>query len=164
MQAIDVRRSIRSYTDQPVEEEKLTAVLEAGRKAPSAKNRQMWHFYVVSNPQLRAQITALSSNQKMISEAPICLLVTATDDYVMGCRVPAYVVDPSIALSFMILEAAQQGLGTCWIGSFDQDGIRKLLALPENEFIIGFTPLGYPNEQPRQKTTKSAQEVITYLR
>jgi len=164
MKEIDNRRSIRSYLAKEIEEEKLIAVLEAGRKAPSAKNRQMWHFYVVSNKERKDKIMELSSNQKMIGEAPVCILVTATDDYMMRCRVPAYVVDASIALSFMLLEAQHQGLGTCWIGSFDQDGIKKYLELPENETIIGLTPLGYPDEMPREKTTKDFEEVVSYLK
>ena len=164
MKEIDDRRSIRAYLDKEVEEEKLTAVLEAGRKAPSAKNRQMWHFYVVSNIELKKQLTALCSDQSMIAEAPICLLVTATDDYTMRCKIPAYVVDSTIALSFMMLEAEHQGLGTCWIGSFDQDGIKELLELPENETIVGLTPLGYANQAPREKTTKDLAEVVSYFR
>lgn len=164
MKEIENRRSIRSYLAKEVEEEKLTAVLEAGRKAPSAKNRQMWHFYVVSNKELKAKITELSGGQKMIDQAPICLMVTATDDYMMRCKVPAYVVDSSIALSFMLLEAEHQGLGTCWIGSFDQDKIKELLGIPVNETIIGFTPLGYTDEAPREKTTKDMEEVVSYIK
>ena len=164
MKTIDTRRSIRSYLPQEVEEEKLIAVLEAGRKAPSAKNRQMWHFYAVLNDEKRKEITRLSSDQKMLEEAPVCIIVTATDDYVMRCRVPAYVVDATIALSFMMLEAEHLDLGTCWIGSFDQDGIKELLDIPGNETVIGLTPLGYPNETPREKTTKDFDEVVTYIR
>jgi len=160
---IEQRRSIRAYLPTEVEEEKLLAILEAGRKAPSARNRQMWHFYVVSNPDLKTKIKALSRDQAMIEQAPICLVITATDDYVMGCKIPAYVVDPTIALSFMMLEATNQGLATCWIGAYDQDALKELLNLPAGETIIGMTPLGYAGQEPSARSYKSLEEIVTYL-
>lgn len=163
MKEIDERRSVRSYQNKEVEEEKLIAVLNAGRVAPSARNRQMWHFYVIKNPDIKKEITALSRNQEMIEQAPICIVVSATDDYMMSCKIPAYVVDPTLALANIMLEARYQGLGTCWIGSFDQDALKALLKLPEEETIIGLTPLGYPNETPRERNYKSIDEIVTYI-
>ena len=164
MKEIELRRSIRSYLSTPIEEEKLQAVLEAGWKAPSAKNRQMWHFYVVSEPEIKKEITRLSRNQKMIEEAPVCIIACATDDYMMSCKIPAYIVDTSIALSFMLLEAVHQGLSTCWIGAFEQDEVKKLLNIPENETIVGLTPLGYANQDPAASSNKPFEEVFTFIR
>jgi len=164
MQTINKRRSVRSYLDKEVEEEKLLAVLEAGRLAPSARNRQEWHFYVLTNKELKEKLMALSRDQEMIVQAPICIVVTATDQYMMGCNIPAYVVDPTLALGYMLLEAQEQGLGTCWIGSYDQEKIKELLNIPESETVIGFTPLGYPDGAVRERTYKTLDEIVTYIK
>ena len=164
MKAIDSRRSVRSYLAKAVEEEKLLAVLEAGRLAPSAKNRQAWHFYVVTNPEIKHGICVITHSQAMVDEAQVCIVVSATDDYVMGCKIPAFVVDPTIALSFMMLEASEQGLGTCWIGKYDQDELKALLNLPDNETIVGLTPLGYPNGEANSRNYKSLEEIVTYIK
>ena len=164
MKTIEERKSIRSYLDKEVEEEKLLAVLEAGRLAPSARNRQQWHFYVVSNVEYKKAIMAISRDQSMIAEAPILLVVTATDDYVMGCKIPAYVVDPTIALTHMLLEANAQGLGTCWIGSYDQDAIKEILSIPVTETVVGITPLGYANDVGRERSRKELTEIVSYIK
>ena len=164
MKAIDSRRSVRSYLDKEVEEEKLLAVLEAGRLAPSAKNRQAWHFYVVTNPETKHEICVITDNQAMVDEAPVCIVVVATDDYVMGCKIPAFVVDSTIALSFMMVEASEQGLGTCWIGKYNQDQLKALLNLSDNETVIGLTPLGYPKGGVSPKNLKSFEDIVTYIK
>ena len=164
MQAIDKRHSVRAYLDKEVEEKKLLAVLEAGRLAPSARNRQEWHFYVITNKELKKEIMMISREQEMIEQAPVCLVITATDDYMMGCKIPAYVVDPTLALGYMLLEAEEQGLGTCWIGSYDQEKVKALLNLPENETVIGLTPLGYANGGTKEHNRKPLAEIVTYVK
>ena len=164
MQAIDNRYSVRAYLDKEVEEAKLQAILQAGRKAPSARNRQEWHFYVVTNKEIKREIMVISGDQEMIDQAPVCIVVTATDQYMMRCKVPAYVVDPTLALSFIMLEAQEQGLGTCWIGSFDQDKLKELLSLPEGETVIGLTPLGYGNNGTIERQRKALEDIVTYIK
>ncbi len=164
MKTIDERYSVRAYLDKEVEEEKLLAVLEAGRLAPSARNRQERHFYIITNPELKEEIMMISRQQEMLVEAPILIVVTATDDYMMGCKIPAYIVDPTLALGYMLLEAQNQGLGTCWVGSYDQDALKALLKLPSNETVVGITPLGYGNGGTRERDRKPLSEITTYIK
>lgn len=160
---ISERRSIRNYLSKEVEKEKIDLVLEAGRLAPSARNRQKWKFYVVQKSETREKLREVCRNQKQITEAPVALVICAVDEYTMGCGISADVVDCSIALSFMMLQAEGMGLGTCWLGAFDQAGVKGLLNIPENETIIAVTPLGYPNEKPAPRPRKDLAEISVYL-
>lgn len=160
---ISERRSIRNYKSDVVEKEKIDLVLEAGRLAPSARNRQKWKFYVVQNEETRVKLREVCRNQKQITEAPVSLIICAVDEYIMGCGISADVVDCSIALSFMMLQAEEIGLGTCWLGAFDQAGVKSLLNIPENETIVAVTPLGYPDEKPAPRPRKELEEVVVYL-
>ncbi len=164
MEAIEKRRSIRSYKNQSIEEDKLLKVLEAGRLAPSALNRQMWHFYVVSNPDLIQQLQVNCRNQKQVGEAPVIIVVCSTLERVMSCGQKASTVDCSIALSFMMLEAETQGLGTCWLGSFDEPAVKQTLNIPSEYDVVAITPLGYPNEQPAARPRKTLDEIVTYIK
>ncbi len=164
METIKNRRSIRSYTNQAIEEEKLLAILEAGRLAPSALNRQKWHFYVVSNPEKIAQLQIDCRNQKFIGEAPVVIVICSTEERIMSCGQKASSIDCSIVLSFMLLEANNQGLGTCWLGSFEESDVKKNLGIPQEYVVVGITPLGYPNENPAARPRKSLEEIVTYVK
>lgn len=160
---IRARKSIRSYEPREVEEEKLQKVLEAGRLAPSARNRQEWKFVAVKNPGLRGAMKEACCNQKMVAEAPVDLVICATQCGRMNCGQDAGTVDCSIALSFMMLQAAELGLGTCWLGAFDADKVSKVLSLPEEWTPVAVTPLGYPAEAPAARLRKKSDEVILVL-
>ena len=164
MDAIKSRKSARAYKSVPVEPEKLAAVLEAGRLAPSASNRQQWRFYVVTNPQVKQQLMQDCRNQKFVAEAPVCLVVCDTDDRTMSCGQSASTVDCSIALSFMLLEAEELGLSCCWLGAFDAGKVRNTLNLPENETPVAVTPLGYASEPPAGRPRKALDEIVTYVK
>lgn len=160
MEAIEARKSIRAYSGQPIEAEKLDRVLEAGRLAPSAKNQQAWKFVVVTDPALRARMVEACSGQKFVGEAPAVLVVCADNRREMLCGQLACTVDCSIALSFMMLEAAEQGLGTCWLGAFSADAVRELLQIPEQYAVVAVTPLGYPAVDGNPRSRKSRDEVV----
>ncbi|HQJ79869.1 MAG TPA: nitroreductase family protein [Methanothrix sp.] len=130
MQAIRARRSIRNYLDSPVEEEKLLAVLEAGRLAPSARNMQDWRFIVVSDPATRQRLAEAARDQQFVAQAPLVIAACGTSDLVMTCGQPAYAIDVAIALDHMTLAAASLGLGSCWIGAFYEDRVKQILAVP----------------------------------
>jgi nitroreductase len=103
--AIGMRRSIRAYSDRLVEEEKLRKVLEAGRLAPSAKNRQEWKFIVVRDDVTRRKLAQAARGQRLVEQAPVTLVACAVEsEYVMPCGQPAYSIDVAIAFSFMVLE------------------------------------------------------------
>ena len=160
MEAIEARKSIRAYSDRPIEAEKLEKVLEAGRMAPSANNQQAWKFVVVTDAALREKLVDACSGQKFVGEAPAVLVGCADNQREMRCGQPARTVDCSIALSFMMLEAAEQGLGTCWLGAFYADAVRELLKVPAEYAIVAVTPLGYPAADGNPRSRKSMDEVV----
>ena len=162
MEAIKGRRSIRAYDSRPVEQDKLEAVLEAARLAPSARNRQTWQFIVVTDPAVKEKMADACNNQESVQQAPACIAVTDKEPGIMSCGQPVDAVDASIALSFMILKAHEEGLGTCWLGHFDKDKVRAALDIPENMSIVAVTPLGYPAETPDARARKPLGEVTSY--
>ena len=166
MSILDVvkkRRSVRKYKPAPVEEEKLAQVLEAGRLAPTANNAQQWKFIVVRDKDIIGKLVPACGGQSFIAEAPVILVVCAVgDERVMYCGQPAATVDCSIALSFMILEAAELGLGTCWLGYFNNDKVKRVLDIPAGNNVIAVTPLGYADEDPPPRPRKSVSEVVAY--
>lgn len=160
MQAIEARRSIRHYTDQPVTDEELLAVLEAGRLAPSARNLQGWHFTAVRDASLRGALCTACNGQQMVAEAPAALVVWADGERMMGCGQSAATIDCSIALSFMLLRATELGLGSCWLGAFDQNAVKQLLGLPQEAVVVAVSPLGHPAETPAARPRKDPDEVF----
>ncbi|MCF6466664.1 nitroreductase family protein [Clostridium sp. Cult2] len=162
LSAIEGRRSIRKYSSKPVEEEKLLKVLEAARLSPSAKNRQEWKFVVARDPEIREKLTE-AIGQPFVGEAPIILVCCGTEtEGIMKCGQPRYTVDLSIATAYMILEAYEQGLGTCWLGSFDENMVKDVLDIPEEVRVVSITPLGYPDESPSPRPRKSLDQIVCY--
>jgi nitroreductase len=160
--AIQGRRSIRKYSSKAIEEEKLLKVLEAARLSPSARNQQEWKFIVVKDQETRERLTE-AIGQPFVGEAPIILVCCGTDpESIMKCGQPRYTVDLSIATAYMILEAYEQGLGTCWIGSFDEKMVKEVLGIPEKVRVVSITPLGYPDESPSPRPRKELDEIVTY--
>ena len=162
MEIIKGRRSIRAYSGKPVEKAKLEAVLDAARLAPSARNRQKWQFIIVTDPDIKAKMFEAAYEQPSVQQAPACIAVIDEEPGMMACGQPVDTVDASIALSFLILKAHEEGLGTCWLGHFDKDKVRAALGVPEHMSIIALTPLGYPAEQPEARPRKTLAEITRY--
>jgi len=161
MQAIRERRSVRAYQDRPVPEDVLTRLLEALRLAPSGGNRQLWKFVVVTDPAIRAELAAAARNQKFVAQAPVVIAgVGLSPDRVMSCGVPGDPVDVAIALDHLTLAAVEEGLGTCWVGAFDQDAVRRILGIPATAKVVELMALGYPDDAPRPKSRKSLAEIV----
>jgi nitroreductase len=160
-EAIRKRYSVRSYQDKPIEDAKLARVLDAGRTAPSARNRQEWKFVVARDGKVRGEL-AKAAGQEFIGKAPVVIAVVGlTPQAVMRCGIPTDPVDCAIAIDHMTLAAVAEGLGTCWIGSFDQGACRKVLAVPETARIIELLPMGYPAGPAKtEKPRKGAAEVV----
>jgi nitroreductase len=141
-EAIQARKSIRAYQDKPVPRDALERILEAGRLAPSARNTEPWHFIVVTNPEKRK---ALSKGMyaKFVAGAPLVIVVCgdkkASSDW--------YAVDASLAAENMVLTAVNEGLGTCFVGSFDEAGVKATLKVPENFEVLVMITVGYPQEK-----------------
>lgn len=161
--AISERRSIRAYQDKPVEDEKLKLVLEAARLAPSARNRQEWKFIVVKDSETRKKLAGAANGKQFVAEAPVLIVACATEaEYVMTCGQPAGTVDTSIALSFLILQAHELGLGTCWLGAYDESAVKEILGIPPHVRVVAMTPLGYPAQLPEAKPRKSLEEIVVF--
>jgi len=144
LEGIKQRRSVRKYDPKPVAERDLLAILEAGRQAPSAANRQPWHFVVVKDKEVRRKLAAACSGQAWMADAGVI---------VAGLGKPSinekwYAVDVAIAMQNMILAATALGYGTCWIGAFEHDRVRDLLEAPEDMCVVALTPIGVPADRP----------------
>jgi len=162
MQAVRARRSIRNFLDKSVEEEKLLAVLEAGRLAPSARNMQDWRFIVVRDAATRQRLAEAARDQQFVGQAPVVIAACGTSDLVMTCGQPAYAIDVAIALDHMTLAAASLDLGTCWIGAFYEDKVKEILGVPQEIRVVALLPLGYPAEQPGLRPRKSLDEIVAW--
>jgi nitroreductase len=161
--AISQRSSVRAYKTTDVEEDKLKKILEAARLSPSASNRQDWKFIMVRNKETKKKLAKAAFGQSFIGEAPVVIVSCGTDSKaVMGCGQPTHTVDVSIACAFMILQAYELGLGTCWIGAFNEDETKKILNIPEHVRVVAVIPLGYPDQPPSQKFRKSLNEILCY--
>jgi len=161
--AISQRGSVRAYKETGVEEDKLRKILEAARLSPSASNRQAWKFIVVKNRETRKKLASAALGQSFIGEAPVVIVACGTETKsMMLCGQPAYTVDVSIACAFMILQAYELGLGTCWIGAFKEDAVKKILGIPEFVRVVAMFPLGYPNQPLSQRFRKDLDQIVCF--
>jgi nitroreductase len=165
MDLIEKRRSIRSYKSQEVTEEDLNYVLEAFRKAPSAKNLQPWKLIVVRDRKKINDLAIACNNQTFLTEAPVLIVTCAIEDEaygMMGGYMNSYPIDIGIAMEHLILAATEKGLGTCWIGAFKEKLVKDLLEVPEDVRVVAITPLGYPAAEGRLKGRKPLTEIVCY--
>lgn len=162
-EAIKQRYSVRAYKSESVPEEKLNKVLEAARMAPSAHNAQEWKFVVVRDEQKR-QALFEAAGQGFLREAPVIIagVALAPEDIMRG-GAHTYAVDLAIAIDHMTLQAVEEGLGTCWVGSFSQETVKSALNIPEQYKVVALLSLGYPaDSRPSQKSRKSLEEIVCY--
>jgi len=144
---IRTRRSIRSYSPDPIPEDVLNRILDAARIAPSGSNRQPWRFIIVKDELLKQRLVSACNGQSFISEAPIIVVACGYDIHYnrggyMGKM--SMLIDVSISFTHLIQAARAEGLGTCWIGAFNNDEVKKLLGIPNEVNVVAITPLGYP--------------------
>jgi nitroreductase len=165
IRAIRERRSIRAYRDEPVEREKLLRVLEAGRLAPSSRNEQEWKFVVVQKKETIEKLYHACREEGFVKEAPVVIAACGTKaDYVMRCGQPAHSIDVSIAVTHMILRAADLGLGTCWLGSFYEDKVKEALGIPPEVRVVAVVTLGYSRFQPQPTSRKRLEDIVCFDR
>ena len=163
------RRSIRGYKDQDVSKEQLMKLIEAAQSAPSAGNCQPWHFYVVKDKKLQAEMKAGAYNQDFILSASACIVV-CTDSKRSEGRYGErgknlYVIqDTAAAILNILLCAKDMGLGTCWVGAFDEAKIADVLKLPEDFRPVGIIPVGYPaNDSYPPQNRRPIEEIVTFI-
>ena len=153
---IKQRRSVRSYLDKPVEREKIVMCLEAARLAPSACNSQPWKFIVVDNESLKNKLcdTAFRGLYKISAfarTAPVIIAIVSEKSKFwarVGGKIrdiQYYLIDIGIAGEHFVLQAQELGLGTCWIGWFDEQAVKSILHVPQDKRIDVLISLGYPD-------------------
>jgi len=160
-QTIRTRRSVRSFDTRPIEPEKLNRVLELATRAPSANNVQPWQFIVVEDEARRRDLARLTTGQMWVAEAPT-IVVCCGQRYLdrwSWLAEKMYLVDTTIAIDHLTLAARAEGLGTCWVGAFDDRGhagMKKLLGIPDGLDIVALAPIGYPadGDQAFQDTAR----------
>lgn len=160
---IRARYAVRAYRPDPVPDELLAQVLEAGRLAPTAANRQPIGIVVVHTAGREADLGRIYGREWFI-QAPLVLGV---------CTVPGEAwkrasfdgrsyadVDAAIVMDHLVLAATELGLGTCWVAAFDPDAAREVLALPDGVEPLLFTPLGFPADQPTAKVRRPLAALV----
>jgi nitroreductase len=157
------RCSVRAYRPDPVDDEKLRRVLEAGRLAPSAANRQPIHFYVIRDESLRQRLLEAYS-QQWFADAPVivCACHRSSEAWHRADGRSYADVDLAIAMDHLILAATAEGLGTCWIGAFKPDVLREILSIPPELEPVALTPIGYPASEPTSTPRKPLDEIVEY--
>jgi nitroreductase len=161
--AIQERRSIRKFLPTAIEKYKLLKILEAARLAPSAKNMQEWRFIVVEDAGIRAQLAKAANGQLFAADAPVIIVACGTaPEYIMPCGLPAFTLDVSIACTHMILEAWELGIGSCWLGAFNEAEVKKLLAIPTGVRVVAIIPFGYPAHKVAALPRKRLENIVSY--
>ncbi len=157
------RYSVRSYESKAVPEDTLNAVLEAGRLAPTAANRQAFRIVVIKTEKAKDKLLDIYRSEWFV-QAPVVLCVVSLpgENWIRRDGKNYADVDAAIVMDHLILAAADLGLGTCWIGAFDPDKARSLLSLPEGSEPVAFTPLGYPADEASIKKRKNLEDLVIY--
>jgi len=177
IELINLRQSVRRYTDKPVEKDKLDRCLEAAFLAPSACNAQPWRFIIVDDPVLVKKVAKETWNKlvafnKFVDQAPVIIVITIEKSPLVPTiggiiKDKEYpLIDIGIAADHFCLQATEEGLGTCMLGWFNEKPIQKLLNIPKNRRIgllisMGYEPEGY---KMRKKIRKDLSKVVSYNR
>jgi nitroreductase len=165
--AIMKRRSVRAFQSREVPQDVIDTLLACAVKAPTGGNRQPWFFYIVRDAHIKEELAA-ASGQAFLMQAPVVFVVCA-DPPRSGARYglrgsTLYCLqDTAAAVQNILLAATSMGLGTCWMGAFDEAKVAKALDCPENLRPVAMVPVGYPNETPTASDKRSLQEVTKHL-
>jgi len=153
------RRSIRRYENKDISEEVLQQILETGRQAPSAANRQPIHFVIVNDHDtLKFLCDTLFS--RFVKYAPLAIVGCADIKSLLTGKWA--VVDTTIAMQNMVIAAWALGIGSCWIGACNEEKVKELLKIPDKWKVVALVTLGYPAEQPKPRKKKSFEEMFSF--
>ena len=177
MNPIARRRSIRKYLAKPIEETTVLSLLESARVSPSGSNTQPWHFIVVRDESIKQALAKVSHNQEWMLSAPLFIACVAdmralvqTDEEIRidemspQNEVKRIIRDTAIATEHIVLEATNQGLGTCWVAWFVQNEIRPILGLSADKYLVAILTVGYPAEEPTQRKRSELKDMVHYDR
>ena len=162
LEAIRKRYSCRAYQDRSIERQKLDSILDAARLAPSAKNTQDWRFVVVTDKETKRQVAEATNRPEVFEKAGAIIAGCSNSDYVMRCGQAIGPIDVAIALEHICLQAAELGLGTCWIGSFDPKIVRRILGIPDDIVIIELMAVGYPADNRPEPKREPMDKIACY--
>ncbi len=159
------RRSYRFYKPDMPEKDKVERILEAARLAPTWANSQGVHYIVVQEPEKVKAVWKAIGQEKKFIDAPM-FIIGIISTYASGTNKSGekyYGVDFGICFEHLILAAAAEGLGTCWVGMFNEEKVKKLLKIPKKYRVLGLTPLGYPIKSKGEvKERKSIDQIVHY--
>lgn len=157
LQTILERRSVRKYKQDAIPVEQLQQILEAGRQAPTAANRQPWHIIVVSDPEQRQRVAEACNGQMWMADAAHILVAVGLPEVSKKW----YPVDIGITLENIVLAARSLGYGTCWIGAFDPAKVKAVCQIPADLEVVACTPLGVPDAAPAARPRKEWDELFS---
>jgi nitroreductase len=163
LKLVEARWSVRAYQSTPVEEEKLSQVLEAARLAPTAKNLQPFRLIVVHTRGRESELRRVY-DQEWFLQAPLVIFACAVpaEAWVREDGANLHQVDVAIVMDHLILAATALGLGTCWVASFDVEAAREVLGIPAAIEPLVVTPLGYPADEAGAKTRRPQADLVRY--
>ncbi len=157
------RVSIRKYSDEPLSDQQIERIVEAGRQAPSAKNRQAWRFIVVRDPDTRKGLESAAFGQEYIGQAPVTIALCTTNvEYKMPNGQLSYPIDLAFAAAFMLVQAEHEGLGACVVTTFNEQEVKTLLSVPYSMRVVMLLVAGYPDESPERPARHPFKRVVAY--
>lgn len=161
---IQKRRSIRGYSEQVVEDDKLERILEAVRQAPTACNKQPFRFLVIKDPAQKAMVCE-AYPQPWMKAAPLVVVALGNRDKAWHRLdgTSAHVIDVSIAMEHLVLAATAEGLGTCWVCAFDQAHLHAKMGIGSEWDVVAMTPLGYGTVTPKEPPRKSRDDLFAVI-
>ncbi|ODS38968.1 MAG: hypothetical protein A7316_06645 [Candidatus Altiarchaeales archaeon WOR_SM1_86-2] len=166
-EAIKKRRSIREYTEEQISNETMEQILDAGISAPSAGNLQSWEFILIRDQKKKEMISEAAYNQTFLSRASVLIVVCGNQErsaYRYGSRGKELycIQDTSAAIQNMLLASASLGIGTCWVGAFNENAVRKILKIPAGVRPVAIISLGYGAEKPGMPRRMNLKDVVHY--
>ena len=149
---INTRRSVRQFSDKDIPEDIIKKIMVTAGRAPSGSNRQNWKYILISDKSIQKKISGICKGQKFIAQCPVTVVICGKDmsaSYNRGNYMGelGMLVDTSISFTHFILAARAEGLGTCWVGLFDNEEMKKLLNVPDGWDVAAISPLGYPKKE-----------------
>lgn len=165
--AIEKRRSIRAFKSQDVPKRIVMKLIDAARCAPSAGNIQPWQFIIVTKPEIKKKLSEAALDQEFIENAPIVIVVCAdgplsSQRYGVRGETLYCIQDTAAAIQNIHLAACSLGLGSCWVGAFEEDQARAALHIPSEIRPVALVPIGYAAEKPQARRRKSVDEIAHY--
>jgi len=160
MSLLDVilsRRSIRRYEKKEIPKDVLDKIVEAGRQSPSAANRQPYRFVIVTDSEIKKELKGRFS--RFLKDAPVVIVGCANPKALLTGKWAT--IDTTIALENMALAAWSLGIGSCWIGNFNEEKTKELLKIPEDWKVVALVTFGYPAEQPKPRKKKPTKELFS---